>query len=373
MSKPQQRSVPFFNYPHVFTSHEDAFVSIFRDVGRRGAFVDQQDLRDFEKDLAAYTGAHHALGVADGTDALIIAAMAAGLQPGDEVIFCTHTMVATAASIHFAGATPVPVECGRDHLLDPDAIESAITARTRAIFPTQLNGRTCDMERIEAIARKHELFIIEDAAQALGSMFKGKSAGTFGLAGTISFYPAKTLGALGDGGAILTNDAALYERMKCMRDHGRNQDGEVVVWGLNSRLDNLQAALLRHRLQDYRQTVDRRREIAALYHTLLADLPDILLPPAAASDADHFDIFQNYEIEAERRDELKVFLHAQGIGTLVQWGGKMVHHFTRLNLPYHLPYSDMVCAKMLMLPLNLSVTNDDVAYVADAIRAFYGR
>jgi dTDP-4-amino-4,6-dideoxygalactose transaminase len=370
MSFLELRSVPFFNYPHVFKSYEAEFMAIFADVGRRGAFIDQKDLKEFEADLAVYTGARYALGVADGTDALIIAAICAGVQPGDEVIFCTHTMVATAASIHFAGATPVAVECGPDHLIDPVAVESAITKRTKAIFPTQLNGRVCDMERLQAIADRHGLLIIEDAAQALGAKYKGRAAGTFGLAGTISFYPAKTLGSLGDGGAILTNDAAMFERMRCMRDHGRNADGEVVRWGLNSRLDNLQAAFLHHRLRGYDESIRRRREIASLYHSLLGDIPEVVLPPAPCSHG-RFDIFQNFEIEAEHRDELKSFLASRGVGTLIQWGGRMVHQFKSLQFGCSLPNSERLSTRMLMLPLNLSISNEDVAYVADGIRAFY--
>ena len=200
------RVVPFFNYPNVFTQQEDALVSIFQDVGRRGAFIMQKDLHDFEQHLAVFAGSRHALGVANATDGLHIALRAAGIGLGDEVIFCSHTMVATAAAIHFAGATPVPVECGSDHLMDPAAAAVAITSRTRALMPTQLNGRTCDMDALQTIADKHGLLIIEDAAQALGSRFKDKQAGTFGIASAISFYPAKNLGCLGDGGAVLTKD-----------------------------------------------------------------------------------------------------------------------------------------------------------------------
>ena len=239
------RVVPFFNYRHIFTSHEEDFISIFQDVGRRGAFIAQQDMRDFEQHLAAFTGTRHALGFSNATDGLHIALRAAGVGPGDEVIFCSHTMVATAAAIHFAGATPMPVECGPDHLMDPAAATAAITPRTRALMPTQLNGRTCDMDALQAIADRHGLLIVEDAAQALGSKFKGRQAGTFGIASAISFYPAKNLGCLGDGGAVLTNDDAIYRKMFLLRDHGRDETGEVVMWGLNTRLDNLQAAIPR--------------------------------------------------------------------------------------------------------------------------------
>jgi dTDP-4-amino-4,6-dideoxygalactose transaminase len=294
------RLVPYFNYPHVFSSHEEEFISIFQDVGRRGAFIMQKDLRDFEQHLAEYTGAKYALGVANATDGLHFSVRAAGIGSGDEVIFCSHTMTATAAAIHFAGAIPVPVECGADHLIDPESVKAAITSRTKAIMPTQLNGRTCDMDALQAIADEHGLLIIEDAAQGLGSKYKGKDAGTFGLASAISFYPAKNLGCLGDGGAVVTNDDDMYHTLMLLRDHGRNEHGEVEMWGLNSRLDNLQAAILDYRLARYdNEEVARRRQIASMYQELLGDVKELVLAPAPDSDPDHFDIYQNYEIEAE--------------------------------------------------------------------------
>lgn len=371
MTALSQRNVPFFNYPHVFTSNEAELLEVVKDVGRRGAFILQRDLEQFEALLQDYTGAKHALGVANGTDALIIALRAAGIGAGDEVIFCSHTYVATAASIHFSGAVPVAVECGPDHMIDPNAVAAAITDKTRAIMPTQLNGRTCDMDRLRAIADKHGLLIVEDAAQALGSRFQGRAAGTFGLAGTISFYPAKTLGSLGDAGAILTNDDALYEAMYCLRDHGRNRDGQIVGWGFNSRLDNLQAAILHLKLRDYAQDVDRRREIAALYQELLNNVDELVLPLAPDSDEAHFDVFQNYEIEADDRDRLQQFLKTCGIGTLVQWGGKLVHQMAALGIEAHLPYTERMISRALMLPMNTSLSDDDVAYVATCIQSFY--
>lgn len=366
------RNVPFFNYSYVFTSNEEEFVAIFRDVGRRGAFIMQRDLRDFEQHLAEYTGAKYALGVANATDGLHIALRAAGIGSGDEVIFSSHTMVATAAAIHFAGATPVPVECGPDHLIDPKSVESAITHRTKAIMPTQLNGRTCDMDALQAIAEKYNLLIVEDAAQGLGSRFKGKQAGTFGIASAISFYPAKNLGCLGDGGAVLTNDDEVYRKLLLFRDHGRDESGEVVMWGLNTRLDNLQAAFLDYKLARYSEEIAHRRKMASLYQQLLGDVKELVLPPAPDSEPDHFDVFQNYEIEAERRDELKSYLKEHGVGTLIQWGGKAVHQFKKLGFHVSLPYTEKMFTRCLMLPMNRSLTEDDVVYVSEVIRQFYG-
>ena len=365
------RSVPFFNYPHVFTSQEEELLAIITDVGRRGAFVLQSDLEEFEKNLADYVGAKYVVGVANATDGLLLALRAADIGPGDEVIFSSHTMVATASAIHFAGATPVPVECGPDHQIDPASVEAAVTSATKAIMPTQLNGRTCDMDALQAIADKHNLLIVEDAAQGLGSKFKGKVAGTFGVAGAISFYPAKTLGCFGDGGCVMTNDDEVHAKLLLYRDHGRDEDGDVACWCMNSRLDNLQAAILDHKLKTYDQAIARRREIAALYEQHLSSVGELRLPPAPNSDPDHFDIFQNYEIEAERRDELRDFLKEHGVGTLVQWGGKAVHQFEKLGFTQPLPNTERLFTRLLMLPMNTSLSDEDVEYVSSCVKQFY--
>jgi len=365
------RAVPFFNYQGAFTSQEEAFLSVVRDVVRRGAFIQQRDLAEFEEHLADYLGVKYALGVGNCTDGLLMAFRAAEVRPGDEVIFPSHTMVASAAAAAQVGAVPVPIECGQDHLMDPAAVEAAVTPRTRALLPVHLNGRTCDMDALLAIADRHGLVIVEDAAQALGSMFKGRYAGTFGLAGAFSFYPAKILGCFGDGGAVVTNDEQVARKVRLLRDHGRNERGEVEIWGLNSRLDNLQAAILDFQFRDYATVIRRRRELASLYDRHLRDLNVLRLPPPPDADPDHFDVFQNYEIEADRRDELREFLKQAGIGTLVPWGGKAVHQFAALGLAGQLPVTEALFTQVLMLPLNMIVTDDDAEYVSQKIREFY--
>jgi dTDP-4-amino-4,6-dideoxygalactose transaminase len=368
------RSIPFFNYREAFAGQEEEYVQVFRDVLRRGAFIMQQDLERFEANLAGYLGVKHAIGLANCTDALVIALRAAGIGPGDEVMFPSHTMVASPSSVFFVGATPVPVDCGSDHLMDPDSVRNAITSRTKAIMPVQLNGRTADMDAIGTLAREHGLLIVEDSAQGLGSKFRGRFAGTFGVAGTFSFYPAKILGCFGDGGALVTDDDEVARKTRLYRDHGRNgQTGEVEMWGLNSRLDNLQAAILDCQFRDYQAIIDRRRAIARLYQQLIGDLRELALPPAPESDPDHYDTFQNYEIEAERRDELRQYLKERGIGTLVQWGGKAVHQFRALGFTQHLPNTERLFTRCLMLPMNLTLSDDDTRYVAGAVREFYGR
>ncbi|HSV74216.1 MAG TPA: DegT/DnrJ/EryC1/StrS family aminotransferase [Chthonomonadales bacterium] len=372
MSTQPLHPIPFFNYPRTFQAIEEQVVAIVRDVIHRGAFIMQRDLEEFEARLADYLGVRHALGVANATDGLTMLWRAVGLQPGDEILFPSHTMVASPASVVHAGGVPVPVDCGPDHLMDPDAAERAIGPRTRGIMPVQLNGRTCDMDRICAIADKRGLVIIEDAAQALGSRFRDRPAGTFGRGAAFSFYPAKILGCLGDGGAVVTNDDEVARRVRLLRDHGRNEHGDVELWGLNSRLDNLQAAVLDFQLRGYGQVIEHRRSLARRYEDRLRTVRQVTLPPGPDEDTGHYDVYQNYEVEAERRDELRAHLSARGIGTLIQWGGRAVHQYAALGFTQSLPATDRLFTRCLMLPMNMTVTVDDVDRIAGEIAAFYG-
>lgn len=365
------RTIPFFDYQNTFANNTDEFVEIFKDVMQRGAFIMQDDLEKFESDLAEYLDVKHAIGIANCTDALEMALKTAGICEGDEVIFPSHTMVATPSAIKYVGAIPVPVDCGEDHLIDPVSIKNVITEKTKAIMPVQLNGRTADMDQISAIAKKHNLLIIEDSAQALGSKFKQQYAGTFGLAGTFSFYPAKILGCMGDGGALVTNDDEIAQKIKLLRDHGRADSGEVVMWGRNSRLDNMQAAFLNYQFKNYDKIINRRRSIAGMYDNRMSDIEEIKLPPPPNGDTDHFDVYQNYEIEAENRDELKQYLSENGIGTLIQWGGKAVHQYEALGFNVKLPKTEKLFSNCLMIPMNMTISDGDVEYISQKIREFY--
>jgi len=342
-------------------------------VMERGAFILQSELDEFEAAAAKFVGVKHAIGVANGTDSLNLACRAAGIGSGDEVIMASHTYIATAAAVHFAGASPILVECRDDHLIDPAAVEAAVTPRTKGIMPTQLNGRTCDMDALQAIADKNGLTIIEDSAQALGAKYKGKCAGTFGFAGSISLYPAKLLGCFGDGGLLFTDDDETARQLRLLRDHGRNEDGLVVTWGVNSRLDTLNAAICSAKLRIYPQEIERRREIARMYRDRLADLDDMALPPGPDDDPDHYDCYQNYEVESGRRDELRDSLLQNGVRTIIQWAGTPVHRFEGLNLPkFDLPVTDKLFERCFLLPMNTSLTNEEVEYICEKIRSFYG-
>lgn len=366
-------NVPFFRYSHVFTQQREEILESMLKVMERGAFILQSELDEFEAASAEFVGAKHAIGVANGTDSLNLACRAAGIGRGDEVIMASHTYIATAAAVHFAGASPILVECREDHLIDPAAVEAAVTPSTRAIMPTQLNGRTCDMDALQAIADKYGLLIIEDSAQALGSKFKGKCAGTFGYAGSISLYPAKLLGCFGDGGLLFTDDDETARNLRLLRDHGRNEEGLVVTWGVNSRLDTLNAAICHAKLGIYPQEVERRRQIARMYRECLHDLEDMVLPPGPDDDPDHFDCYQNYEVESGRREDLRAHLEKNGVRTIIQWAGTPVHRFEGLGLPnFDLPFTDRLFERCFLLPMNTSLNDEEVEYVCGQIRSFHG-
>ena len=363
--------VPFFEYPRLWSDNREELLSIIDNVSSSGGFILQKAVSDFELQLANYAGSNYAVGVGNATDGMEIFLEAIGINPGDEIIISSHTMLATASAVKTAGGTPIPVDIGTDNLISIQAIEDAITSNTVGIMPTQLNGRVCNMDAILAIAQKHNLFVVEDAAQALGAKYKGQHAGTFGLASDISFFPAKVLGCLGDAGGVLVNDKDLYHKIFQLHDHGRDIDGEVRRWGRNSRLDNIQAAILSHKLKTYENVISRRREVAQMYQERLGSLEELQLPAAPSETSDNFDVYQNYELTADNRDELKSFLNEKSIGTLIQWGGKGVHQFTQLGFNQVLPATEKFFERCIMLPMNMFISDTDVDYICDSVIKFY--
>jgi dTDP-4-amino-4,6-dideoxygalactose transaminase len=367
-----KKNVPFFEYPRLWSDDRNDLMKIIDEVSSTGGFILQQAVFDFEKELAEYAGTNYSIGVGNATDGMEIFLEAIGINPGDEIIISSHTMLATASAIKFAGGIPVPVDIKNDdNLISISAIEEAITENTVGIMPTQLNGRICDMDPIKDIADKKGLFIVEDAAQALGSRYKGQHAGTFGLASDISFFPAKVLGCLGDAGGILVNDKSLYHTMYQIHDHGRDIDGEVKRWGRNSRLDNIQAAILSFKLKSYEKVIKRRREVAKIYQNRLEHLNELQLPAGPVENGDNFDTYQNYELQADNRDKLQAYLKENGVGTLIQWGGLAIHQFRNLGFHQECPNTEKFFNRCIMLPMNIFISDDDVNYVCDKIEDFY--
>ncbi|HEU0168400.1 MAG TPA: DegT/DnrJ/EryC1/StrS family aminotransferase, partial [Chloroflexota bacterium] len=273
-----------------------------------GWYILGPEVEAFEREFAAYTGADHAIGVGSGTDALRIALLALGIGPGDEVITAANAGDPTPMSIWSIGAKPVFVDVERlSRNLDPAKLHAAISPRTKAILPIHLYGQAADMGSIEALAREAGLPVIEDACQAHGAEFGGRRVGTFGAASCFSFYPTKNLGGLGDGGAIVTNDARIAEQARLIRQYGWQQRNHSVLPGVNSRLDELQAAVLRVKLRHLDESNERRREIAELYGELLAGVPALELP-AEAPDRKH--VYHLYSVRAKDRDGLAQALNS---------------------------------------------------------------
>lgn len=369
-----RQTVPFYDYERLYEVDYPVYSEALNDVLKRSDFILREDLVTFERNLATFLGISHVCGVANGTDAIWLGLMAIGVEPGDEVILPSHTYVATADAVKFVGATPVLVDCEEDHLVSPAAISAAISSRTRAIIPVNLNGRSCKLDEIQEIARKHDLRIVEDNAQGLGATLNGKPTGSFGDCGTLSFFPAKNLGCLGDGGAVVTVSSEIAEKIFLLRNHGRNPDGEVITWGLNSRLDNLQAAVLNAKIPLLEASIANRRTIAAQYIEGFKDLEQLQLPPKPEESGRYFDSFQNFEIEAEDRDQLRDHLRANGIGTILPWAGKAVHQF---NLPgvkvTELSRTESLFKKVLLLPMNQYLLEREVEEVIFQVRDFYQR
>lgn len=334
-----------------------------------GSYIHGPELAAFETEFAAWLGAAGVAGVANGTDAIELALRALGIGPGDRVATVANTVTATAAAIVATGAEPVFVEIDPETmLLDPEALAALLGSPNgrgvRAVVPVHLYGQACDMPRVMEIARSHGLRVVEDCAQAHGATVGGRKAGTFGDLAAFSFYPTKNLGALGDGGAVAGNDAAALERVRRLRQYGWQTRYVSEEHGRNSRLDELQAAILRVQLAHLDAGNRRRSEFAALYGTELAGLP--LQLPVVAAGRTH--VWHQYVVRTPRRDDLKGRLEVEQIFCGVLYPVP-VHHQPAYRQLVALPHTESACAGVISLPLHPGMTHDDVRRVASAVRA----
>lgn len=362
--------VPFVDPRKHYSRLKREIDGAITDTLAKGDLVLRQQLRDFERNLADFVGVKYAVGVNSCYHALHFSLLAAGIGAGDEVITVGHTFVATVSAILHTGAKPVLIDVRKDYNLDPDLLEAAITPNTRAIMPVHLNGRVCEMDRIEAVASKHRLVIIEDAAQAIGANFRGKGAGSFGLAGCFSFYPFKSLGGLGDGGAVTTDDPEVARIATLLRFNGEDRNtGEFHYHGYTALLDNVQAAVLDVKLLHLPSWIEHRRKIAALYTDGLKDLEDLQLPNF--SEEHCFDSFQNYVIRTPHRDQLREHLREQGVETLVHWPKPMWEHKGLELKDPHLPETVAICKEVISLPMSAETTPEQVEIVVQSVREFY--
>lgn len=362
--------VPFIDPREHYRRMKSEIDFAITDTLAKGDLVLRQQLRDFESHLAEFVGVRYAVGVNSCYHALYFSLLAAGIGPGDEVITVGHTFVATVSAIVHTGATPVLVDVRDDYNIAPHKFETAVSPRTKAVIPVHLNGRLCDMDAITAVAKKHGLAVIEDAAQALGATFRGKKAGSFGLAGCFSFYPFKSLGGLGDGGAVTTNDPEIARFATLMRFNGEDrQTGEFHYHGCTALLDNVQAAVLDAKLRHLPDWIEHRRQTASLYRKHLEGIEGLRLPHFPGDE--YFDSYQNYVIRTTHRDQLRQHLQEQGVETLIHWPKPMwEHRDLGLENP-GLPETESICRQVISLPMSAETTPAQVEIAAGCIRDFF--
>ncbi len=361
-------TIPFLDLKAINLRHRAQMHAALDRVLDSGWVLLGKQLESFEQAFAAYCGARHCIGVGNGLDALHLVLRAWDIGPGDEVIVPSNTYIATWLAVTHAGATPVPVEPDPDtHNIDPYSIAAAITPRTRAIIAVHLYGQTCDMDSIMALADRHGLKVLEDAAQAHGATYQGRRAGSLGHAAGFSFYPGKNLGALGDAGGVTTDDDELAERIRTLRNYGSRKKYVNDIVGFNSRLDEFQAAVLHEKLQTLDEDNAHRAAIAARYLTTLGDVPELVLPKVlpACRSAWHLFVVRHPE-----RDRIAAALTSAGIGTLVHY--PIAPHLQQAyagHAPVRglLPVAERLQSEVLSLPIGPTMTLADAERVADSL------
>ncbi len=365
---PAPQGVPYLSLQQEYQALRDEWIEAIDGAGASGAFILGPNVRAFEEEAAAYIGVRHAVAVASGTDALVLSLRALGIGPGDEVITTPFTFFATAEAVSLVGATPVFADIEADSFnIDPASVAARITDRTRAILPVHLFGHPADMSRLNAIARAHGLHLIEDAAQAFGAEHQGRRTGSLGDCGCFSFYPTKVLGGYGDGGLITTDSDRIKARLLQLRNHGATQPFIHAEAGYNSRLDEIQAALLRIKLRDIEQAVAARRQVAAWYDEMLSGLA--LTTPADAVNGRH--AYNLYTLRHPRRDALRERLNACRIGNSQCYPQPLHRQAVYAGLGYRegdLPVAEALCHETLSLPIFPDLRREQVAYVCEQVR-----
>lgn len=362
-------SVPFLDLKAINLTHEVALKAAFERVLHSGWYIMGEELKTFERDFAAYCQTEHAIGVSNGLDALHLILRAYGIGAGDEVIVPSNTYIATWLAATYAGAKPVPVEpIEGTYNIDPSLIEAAITPRTKAIIAVHLYGQAADMDAIMAIADKHGLKVIEDAAQAHGATYKGRTVGGLGHAAGFSFYPGKNLGALGDAGAVTTNDAELAQKIRVLLNYGSQVKYHNEVQGFNCRLDELQAALLGVKLPHLNAETAHRQMIAQFYLKELADTSLILPVVPAGSES----VWHVFVVRHPNRNELQKQLAAVGIGSMIHYPIPPHLQKAYAELGYtagDFPIAERIHNEVLSLPISPCLTLEQAQMVVDAIKA----
>lgn len=360
-------AVPFVDLAGQHADVAEALTAAFERVLKRSRFVLGEEVEAFENEFAAFCGAAQCVAVRSGSEALHLTLRALGVGPGDEVIVPSHTFVATALAVSWAGALPVFVDIDDTYTIHPAAVAEAITERTRAIIPVHLYGQCADTDPICELAERRGLTIVEDAAQAHGATYRGRQAGSLGHAACFSFYPSKNLGGLGDGGAVVTGDDALAKRLRGLRDYGRTDKYRHEALGWNGRLDELQAAFLRVKLPHLERWNAARRSVAERYSR---ELQDVVATPKTAVGRSH--VFHLFVVRAERRRQLQEFLTANAVATQVHYPIPAHRQPVYRTLPHRsleLRATEAAAAQVLSLPLFPAMTTEQVDRVIALVRA----
>jgi len=353
--------IPFLSLKATNQIYETQMAEIVTKILSSGWYILGDNLKQFENEFAQYCGVKHCIGVGNGLDALAILLKAAEFPPNSEIIVPANSFIATFLSVSNANYVPIPVEpTFDDYLIDCQAIEKAITYKTKAIIVTHLYGKCCDMDKINPLARKYNLKVFEDAAQAHGAMYKGIKAGNLSSGAGFSFYPSKNLGALGDGGAITTNDDALSARIRALRNYGSNEKYVFDYQGYNSRLDEIQAAILSLKLPNLDAENECRRRIAKRYLTEIHN-PKIILP---IHDSVDYDAWHLFVVRTLGREKFRAFLSEKGIGTEIHYPIAPHKQFA-----YHcwenwsLPITEKIHEQVVSLPLNTALSDTEISYI----------
>lgn len=366
--------VPLLDLHRQYTSIESEIDEAIRKVLAHGKFIMGPEVKELESELASYCGARQGIGVASGTDALLLSLKALGIGPGDDVLTSTFTFFATAGVISRLGARPVFADIDpRTFNIDPAGMDRCITSKTKAIIPVHLYGQIAEMDEIQTIADKRGIPIIEDAAQAIGSKHKNKRPGAFGKTACYSFFPSKNLGAYGDGGFITTDDDELADQLRRLRVHGADPKYYHSVVGYNSRLDTIQAAILRVKLKYLPSWHEKRREKALRYNKLFKDVGQIRTPFVHDYN---YHIYHQYTLIAESRDELKKFLKEREIGLDTYYPVPLHLQECYKDLAYKkgdFPVAEELAGKVISLPIFPELTEAEQDFVAESIREFYGK
>lgn len=364
--------IPILDLKVQYAAIKDEITQAINKVCESQAFALGPAVAEFEKNVASFCNCKHAIGVSSGTDALLVSLMALGVKPGDEVITTPFSFFATAGCIVRVGARPVFVDVDPDtYNIDPAGIEEKITDRTRAIIPVHLFGQLARMEAIKEIARRHNLAVIEDAAQAIGASRDGTLAGNFGDCGCFSFYPTKNLGGFGDGGLVTTSSDSLADDIRTLRDHGQKPRYFYKVIGGNFRLDGIQGAVLNVKLKYLDEWNEKRRQNAALYDSMFANSP----VETPAIDSGNVSIYHQYTITVPHRDELQKYLADNDIGSAVFYPKPLHLQDCFDELGYEegdMPVAERLCKEVLSLPIYPELPQGEIEYVAGIVLKFYG-